>query len=375
MTAKQFGVAYIGAGAVVEQRHLPGLARTGQGIARGIFDPDLDKARRVAEKFHIPVVASSLQEAIEAEGVDIVVIASPNSFHLEGALGATAAGKHVFCEKPMALNLADSRRMCQAAAAAGVQLFVGFHHRFSAEHLCARRILAEGLIGRISAFHGVTSEPIDTIPGGIANYRFRPEQGGGLSLIDFGSHRIDQMRDLLGEVEEVYVEMASVLPSHNLDDSVVLSLKMNSGAIGSLGFHRFSRGYLSPSHLFGAEGTLSISSMIVNPFQSAPLSLYTERAPETLPQDLLDLARPEGWWGEWRPGWMNLWPPRRDTFQGQYESLFASILEGRPAEVSGEDGYKTLEIVLAAYLSHQRRRPVRLPLDPAAEISAPSFPA
>jgi predicted dehydrogenase len=111
----------------------------------------------------------------------------------------------------------------------------------------------------------------------------------------------------------------------------------------------------------------------VNPFQSTPVAVFTEQPTDSLPEDLLQLSRPEGWWGEWRPGWMSFWPPRRDTFQAQYESFFASIREGEPAAVTGEDGYRALEIVLAAYLSLQERRPVRLPLDPQALVPPPRF--
>ncbi len=370
---RAFGLAFIGAGAVVEHRHLPGLTRTGQGRAVSVFDPNDTQARKVAEAFEIPHVASSLEDAIAADGVEAVVVASPNSFHREAVEAAAAAGKHIFCEKPIATNLRDARAICDAAEAAGVVLFLGFHHRFSAEHLCARRILDAGLIGDVRAFNSVTAEPIDTIPGGTSNYRFRPDEGGGLSLIDFGSHRIDQMRALLGEVEEVYLQMGSVLPTHNLDDSAVLSLKMKSGALGSLNFQRFSRAYLSPTILFGPQGTLCIAPLIVNPFQSAPVSLFAERSAVDLPSDLQDWTRPEGWWGEWPAGWVNLWPPRRNTFEAEFNSFFQSIRDGQSAEVNGEDGYRGLEIILAGHLSFHEHRPVRLPLDPDVDVPPPSF--
>ena len=84
-------------------------------------------------------------------------------------------------------------------------------------------------------------------------------------------------------------------------------------------------------------------------------------------------TRPEGWWGEWPAGWVNLWPPRRNTFEAEFNSFFESIREGHSAEVSGEDGYLGLEIILAAYLSFHEHRPVRLPLDPDVEVSPPKF--
>jgi predicted dehydrogenase len=167
--------------------------------------------------------------------------------------------------------------------------------------------------------------------------------------------------------------MASVMKTHDLDDSVVLTLKMKSGALGSLNFHRFSRAFLSPCTLLGTQATLCFSAFITNPYQSAPVSLFLEQSPANLPEEIRDYHWPEDWWSAGKPGWINLWPPRNNAFREEHAAFAAAIRNHTAPAISGEDGYKALEIVLAAYVSLQERRPVRLPLDPQADIQTPIF--
>ncbi len=373
MENQQNRLAIIGAGAVTVARHLPALSVVG-GQAVSIFDPSQDAAGKAAADFDIPLVASSMEEAIRADGVDSVMIASPNAFHREQVECAFDAGRHVLCEKPIALKLSDARVMSDAAEKAGRVFQLGFHHRFSAEHNCVKQLIDAGLLGSVRSFNGIITEPFDIIPGGLKNYRFDPKQGGGFTLIDVGQHRIDQTRALLGDVAEVYVEMSSVLETHNMDDSVILTLKMKSGAIGSLSWCRFSRAFTSPAMFFGTKAAVGASAFITAPFQSAPVSIFLEDDPaEVLPPEILSWTRPTRWWGDLDPGWVNIWPPRRRTFEDQYRNFFAAIRGENAPMSTGEDGYKALEVVQAAYLSFAERRPVKLPLSSDVDIPAPSW--
>lgn len=369
--------AIIGAGAVVTGRHLPALQASG-GRAVSIFDPSMEAASAAANDFGIPNIAATAEAAIADEAVEAVLVASPNAFHREQVHCALSNGRHVLCEKPIALSLSDAGAMAEAAENSGLVLQLGFHHRFSAEHLCAKRLIEAGVLGDVRAFSGTLTEPVDVIPGGPSNYRFNAEQGGGLTLVDVGQHRIDQIRDVLGDVASVSCEMASVLESHDLDDSVVLSLVMESGALGSLSWHRFSRGFTSPLMLYGTKATLGCSAFIAAPFQSAPVSVYLEADPATLlPPELIAWTRPSRWWGDLEPGWVDIWPPRRDTFRDQFAAFFAAIEHSSPPRACARDGYKALEVVQAAYQSFAQRRSVGLPVpaerhwDPPAWQSGP----
>ena len=327
-----------------------------------------------ADAFEIPFVASCAEEAICHGDAEAVLIASPNSFHREQAEAAFEAGRHVLCEKPVALSLADSIAIQRAAQRAGRVLQVGFHHRFSSEHLCAKRLAELGVLGDVRAFSGTISEPVDVIPGGLKNYRFDARMGGGFTLVDVGQHRIDQIRDLLGDVASLSCEMASVLETHNMDDCVVLSLRMATGAIGSLHWNRFSRAFTSPLLLYGTKGTLGCSALIAAPFQSAPVSVYLEDDPSSaLPPEILSWTRPARWWGDLVPGWIDIWPPRAKTFELQFRNFFEAIDRGSDPRADGSDGHKALEVVQAAYLAYERGCTVELPLSCDSHRPPPSW--
>ncbi len=334
--------AVLGAGAVTRARHLPALQAVG-GRAVSIFDPDAQAASSAGAAFGIPTVAASAEAAVLHPDAEAVLVASPNAFHREQTELALAADRHVLCEKPAALRLADAQAMASAAKQAGKVLQVGFHHRFGSEHLCVRKLIRGGVLGEIRGFHAAISEPFDIIPGGVRNYRFDAQQGGGFTLIDVGQHRIDQMRDLLGDFATVSCEMGSVLGSHDLDDNVVLSVRMESGALGSLNWHRFSRAFTSPLMLYGTKAVVGCSTFIAAPFQSAPVAVYLEDdPPAVLPPDILAWTRPGRWWGDLEPGWINIWPPRTQTFEAQFRSFFAAVRGDAPPRADGRDGYKAL---------------------------------
>ncbi len=365
--------AILGAGSVVEARHLPALRAIG-GRAAAIFDPVAATAEKLARTFDIPRVASSAEEAIADSRVGAVLVASPNAFHREQTECALEAGRHVLCEKPIALSLADAQSMARTAQRVGRLLQVGFHHRFSAEHLCVKRLLEAGILGDVRAYSGTVSEPFEVIPGGSRNYRLKPSQGGGLTLIDVGQHRIDQIRDLLGDFATVSCEMASVLEQHNQDDSVALNLRMQSGALGSLSWHRFSRAYASPLMLFGTKAALGCSSFITAPYQAAPVSVYLEDDPSSvLPADVIAWTRPSRWWGDIEPGWVDIWPPRNWTFQAQLRNFLAAAAGKEHPRANADDGCRALEVVQAAYRSFAEQRSVRVPLDEAGHREPPTW--
>ena len=364
-------LAILGAGSVVMARHLPALRAIG-GHAASVFDPSRDAAQSAANAFNIPHVASTAQEAIKDEAVKAVLIASPNVFHREQAEKAFESGRHVLCEKPIALSMADALAIKRAAERADRVLQLGFHHRFSSEHLCAKRLIALGILGDVRAYSGTISEPLEVIPGAPRNYRFDSKQGGGLTLVDVGQHRIDQLRDLLGDVAGVYCEMSSVGESHNKDDNVVLSLRMESGAIGALSWHRFSRAFTSPLMLYGTKATMGCGAFITAPFQSAPVSVFLDTDPvNCLPPEILSWTRPPRWWGDVEPGWVDIWPPRRDTFQDQLCNFFDAIAQRGLPRADGTDGYKALEIVQAAYRAFDEGRSIKIPLEPDTHCDPP----
>ncbi len=135
-------------------------------------------------------------------GVEGGAIATPNRLHAPMALAAIAAGKHVYCEKPLATTLHDAIAMTRAAATAGVVTTVGFNYLRNPMIAVAREIVQSGEIGTVTGFRGIHAEDFMADPEAPFSWRCEPEQAGG-ALADIGSHIVSLARHLLGEVEAV----------------------------------------------------------------------------------------------------------------------------------------------------------------------------
>ncbi len=134
--------------------------------------------------------------------VDVVAIATPNRLHAPMALAAIEAGKHVYCEKPLATTLHDAIAMTRAADTAGVVTTVGFNYLKNPLIATAREIVQSGEIGTVTGFRGIHAEDFMADPDAAFSWRCEPEQAGG-ALADIGSHIVSLARHLLGEVEGV----------------------------------------------------------------------------------------------------------------------------------------------------------------------------
>ena len=193
------GILVVGAGFLGAQRAAAARVARGTFLA-GVADPDLDRARAVAAEyggFAVP----SLEEGLVRDGVDVVVVATPHADHVESVEYALARGKHVLCEKPLAIDAVDARRLEQQADDAGLRLAVGFNHRFYPPVHDAIAIVDGGGIGRVEGVRvRIGHHASDEFFRGWHGDR---EVAGGGTLIDNGPHACDLIRRLAGEVASV----------------------------------------------------------------------------------------------------------------------------------------------------------------------------
>ncbi len=367
------GIGIIGAGDVVRGRHLPALADLEGARLRAVYDASPSAAQALAGQWPIEKVHPTLEALVEDPQVQVVLVATPNAFHREGAEAAARAGKHVLCEKPLAITLADSRAIIETCGRHGVKLQVGFHHRFQPQLAIAREVLASGVLGRAQSFQATCSEPLELIPG-ADNYRFDAALSGGLTLMDFGTHRLDLMVSLVGPMAAVSAAMSNVSGRCELEDNAVLLLEAAGGALGSLGVHRFSRAAMTGNILHAERGLLCFSTDIVNPYQSVPLAIYLEEPFEKWPDVLRRYHYGPVWWERPDRGWISITPPKQDCYRAEWEAFLRAIRDDTPPLVSGEDSLHILEIVLAAYESFRTGRRVALPLPPDFTVETPRFP-
>jgi inositol 2-dehydrogenase len=230
----------------------------GQTKLAAVADPDASVRDAVQAQLGVehayPEVASLL------ERVDAVIVATPTSAHAEAVLAAATVRKPVFCEKPLALTVAETLRVLTAVQQAGVLLQVGFMRRFDAAHVQAKTAITAGKIGRPMLFKSAGRDP------GCPPVNFAdPKHSGGL-IIDMGIHDFDMARWLMSsEVEHVTAE-GSLLYCEELRrvgdiDNAIISLRFASGGLGAVEVSRTARyGYDIQLEVVGSEGALRVGA-------------------------------------------------------------------------------------------------------------------
>jgi predicted dehydrogenase len=182
---------------IATRKVIPGLRRARRSELVAIASRDGERARAVAAELGIARAHGSYEALLGDPGVDAVYIPLPNHLHLEWAIAAARAGKHVLCEKPIALSAADAREIVDACAAAGVLLMEAFMYRLHPSWVAARDLVASGRIGRLVAvdswFSYFNDDP--------ANIRNILEFGGG-ALMDIGCYSVNLSRMLFGSEPE-----------------------------------------------------------------------------------------------------------------------------------------------------------------------------
>lgn len=180
-------VGLVGTGAIAQLAHLPVLSRMRDVQLMAVCDNDLAKARALAERFDVADVVTDIEDLLELDVVDAVIVATPNHLHEPHVLSALAAGKHVLCERPLALTAAGVERLLAAADRAGRRVMVANNHRFRSDVQALDRFLRGGELGpltgvRAGAYH---------FPRDDAGWRLRRAEAGGGSFFDYGIPLLD----------------------------------------------------------------------------------------------------------------------------------------------------------------------------------------
>ncbi len=369
--SKPVGIGLVGAGAIMRLSHAPTVTRTPGAKLVAVFDRDLARAEGLTAEFG-GKAHSELEAMLSSPDIDAVIVATPNRFHEEGVLAAAAHRKHVFCEKPLTLDIQSGRRMVDACREAGVVLQVGFNQRFWSQVQIAKMLIDSGFIGRVHQVRSNYSEKSTVYPA-ATRYRYDMAQSGGATIIDLTIHRIDLARYLVGDFTGVFAELVHSELAEKVDDNVFMLARFEGGARGCLSGNRFSPNIGDGTDIYGSEGTIHISSETLNPFNAAQLAVYTEKGAKDLPEVLAEAHYPEAWWKPFENGWITVKPPRRSPYLAQMNAFLDSINKGLPAAITGEDGLRAQEVIQAAYLSVQSGRWVDLPLPADAPFVIPTY--
>jgi scyllo-inositol 2-dehydrogenase (NAD+) len=259
-----------------------GLGRMGQLYTRllatritgvtlyAIAEIDTSARQQATAEFSIPHACSEVEELFTLSELDAVVIATPTSTHAELVKAAARAGKAIFCEKPLALTIEETRAVLDVVEQAQVPLQVGFMRRFDTAYLEAKALIAAGRIGEPVTFKAVSRDPF------CPRREFSdPAKSGGL-IMDMGIHDFDLARWLMGsEVERVTAE-GTILVCKELAevgdiDNAVVNLRFHNGTLGNVEVSRNAfYGYDIRTEILGSEGALQTGR-----HQHTPLLLLT----------------------------------------------------------------------------------------------------
>jgi len=335
MSANRLHVGIIGAGRIGKV-HAETVAFTiPEAEIVSITDINRDAALQLAGRCGIREAAASSEEILANPRVDAVLICSSTDTHAGLIAQAARAGKHIFCEKPIALDLAKIDAALEAVNRAGVKLQVGFNRRFDANFARVRRAVESGEIGRPRLLHIVSRDPA---PPPLSYIRV----SGGMFL-DMTIHDFDMARFLIGdEVDEVFVSGAVMVDPEigaagDLDTAVIV-LRFRNGVIGTIdNCRQAAYGYDQRVEILGSLGQIATENRYPN---QASVSTGSE-VRKDLP--------------------LNFFMDRyRESFAAELRCFVEAVVHGKPTPVNGEDGRIPVVMGLAARKSYEERRPVRL---------------
>jgi len=214
------GVALIGAGFIADY-HLTGLSAVPEAAVRVIVGRTRARAEALAQRFGVPYVEVEMESALARDDIDAVVITTPDDTHEEIALRASAAGKAILLQKPMATTSTACRRIIAGAARAGVDLQVSFMHRHFPEVVAARRLLADGAIGDVTSVRMRNATPGPD----WGDWFFKRDRCRGGAILQLGVHGVDLIDHLVGPIRAVSARTATLLAERILADGRVVEVE------------------------------------------------------------------------------------------------------------------------------------------------------
>ncbi len=333
-TEKVFGFALLGCGDMGMHLAQQGATIDGVRVVAGA-DVDADRRARFTETFEGAHAAATVGEALAQSGVDAVIVASPPFLHRELVEAAAAAGKHVFCEKPLAPTLADCDAIIAACARANVRLMTGQVLRYIQPFATVHDLVVkQRVIGKV---FGMEMRRFGAgWGGGARSWRNEGAATGGM-LMEINAHEMDLLRYISGEVTTVDARLGRYHhEAFDFADFAYVLFGMASGGAGSLHASLASALGSTEGMLHGTEGSLSYR------WQSGAAITYArfgqEKPTEVTPQST------------------------EEPYRRELREFVEAVHGGVEPTITGADGRKAVELALAAYTSSAQGRVVTLPL-------------
>ena len=254
MTAKN-GWGLIGTGRIAADRMLPGINSYAGNQLIGVVSRDQARANDFAKRFNAKHAYTRYDDLLRNPEVTVVAIHTPNALHAEQAIAAARAGKHVFCDKPMATSVADAERIVRECAKAGVTLGVNFHNRHMPCFVETRRIVQSGEIGKVLMIQLEASAGVGA--GSVAaTWRQDPAMAGLGTSMNVGTHVYDILRYILGS-EIVTVSAMFDTPTNVMETTSLTTFKFANGVLAQLNVNQSTPNPHNDFVIYGSEGRIT----------------------------------------------------------------------------------------------------------------------
>lgn len=313
-----------------------------------LCDPDTEALERACVDLDVEKRFTDYRGVLDDSGIDAVFVVTPTLYHHDIVVAAAQAGKHVFCEKPMALSVAECREMIDSAQAAGVKLQIGFMRRFDEGFRLAKARIDDGEIGSVVLIRSVTHGP--SAP---QEWMLDVRKSNG-PLAEVNSHDIDTLRWYAGsEFSQVFAYAGNYRNPDQREaypdfyDNIIMVGRFENGMQGCLeGAASVGYGYDARVEILGTDGILFVGSLqgstVVQANRNGMLNSPVVKS------------------------WRNLFA---QAYINEALSFVRAVLENRDPEVTGNDGMKAVQVVNAGNESVRTGSPVSLEADLAAEMS------
>jgi myo-inositol 2-dehydrogenase/D-chiro-inositol 1-dehydrogenase len=328
-------VGIIGAGRIGKV-HAETIAQRVRGARLlGVADVEPERAQTLAQAYCAPLATTDYRQLLDNQDIGAVLICSGTDTHARFIREAAQAGKHIFCEKPIALDLREIDRTLDAVEQAGVKLQVGFNRRFDANFARVKQAIERDEIGQPALLHIISRDP------GPPPISYVKVSGG--MFLDMTIHDFDMARFLVGsEVEEVYAQAGvtvdpAIGEAGDVDTAVVM-LRFANGVIGTIdNCRRAAYGYDQRVEVLGSKGSVATR----NNYPNAATISDGASVRRDLP--------------------LNFFMDRyTDSFIAEVVAFVEAVTQGKPVPVTGQDARAPVVMALAAGKSHREGRPVKL---------------
>ena len=338
-------IGLLGCGHIGRLVHLETLCRLPDAEVAALAEPDTQCREAARQKVPRAAISADYHEVLERSDIDAVVVCLPNALHAEAGIAALQGGKHLYLEKPLALNLEDGRKLVDAWRRSGRVAMIGFNYRFNPLHRVVRRYLQSGKLGELVGVRSVFTSALHRTP----EWKQRRETGGGV-LLNLGSHHVDLVHFWFNQ--QVIEVRASVRSDRAEDDTATLDLSLANGLLVQ-SFFSMSSVDDDRFEIYGRSGKLCVdryNSWAVEVTGSRRVSVPLRCFRQTLsllPRSRFALDK-------------LLAPGREPSFASALAHFVESAQNDRQSNPNFEDGFQSLAVIIAAEESARTNKSVAL---------------